>query len=374
MKDFFKNLVGKLKRPIKEGHGNFTGKLTKGIVGKLKHLSETAKATGKLEKLSTSGINFNWDELIGAVFSPAARPHIHKAFLVLLTASTAYVGGKGIVSLLPEEDILKKQKRLTPMVNSSKSLRSEVRKIKDNNIFNARTDGTTPIVRNEEVEVLVCSKATRKSSLPIKLLYTTVMQDSVKSLASVQVRSKKKLESLREGQSIGTLAKLDKIERQRLILKNKKSGECEYIENKGKSTRSAIARKSRVLSPKEGNELINSTRPKQIQQIGNKYVIKKSYRDEMLKDISKILTQAKAVQIKNPDGTLSFKMTNVVPGSLYSHFGIQNGDTIKGINGEPIRGLNKLMMLFGNIKNIDNAQFTVIRDGQEKSLEASFVD
>lgn len=275
---------------------------------------------------------------------------------------------------MPEEDLLQKPHRQAPIVDSSSGLRSEVKNIKNNNIFNARTDGSSPISKQVETEELICSKATKKSSLPIKLLYTTVMQDSVKSLASVQVRSKRTLESLREGQPIGTLAKLDKIERQRLIVKNKKSGECEYIENKGKGNTSKITRNSRVLSPKEGKKLINSTRPKEIQQIGNKYVIKKSYRDEMLKDISKILTQAKAVQIKNPDGTLSFKMTDVVPGSLYSHFGIQNGDMIKGINGEPIRDLNKLMMLFGNIKNIDNAQFTVIRDGQEQNLEASFVE
>ena len=95
-------------------------------------------AKGRLKKLSGSGINFNWDEFVGTIFSPAARPHVHKAFLVLLTASTAYVGGKGIVSLLPQEDILKKQNRRPPIMSSSTSLRSEVKKIKANNIFNAR--------------------------------------------------------------------------------------------------------------------------------------------------------------------------------------------------------------------------------------------
>ncbi len=374
MKDFFKNLLGKFKRPNNEGPEDVSGKIARTFVGKLKNISETAKAKGRLKKLSGTGINFNWDEFINSVFSPAIRPHVHKIFLVTLTASTAYVGGKTIVSFLPAEKIVQSKAPSKSFANNSADVRSEVAKIQLNNIFNARSDEAVQSIKTQETEELICSKATKKSSLPIKLLYTTVMQDSVKSLASVQVRSKRAIDNIHEGEAIGSLAKLDKIERQRLIVKNKKSGECEYIENLTDKKSSRISRSTRVLSPAEGKKLISSTRPKEITQVGNKFVIKKSYRDEMLKDISKILTQARAVQMKNPDGSLSFKMTEIVPGSLYSHLGLQNGDVIKGINGEPIKDLNKLMMLFGNIKNIDNAQFTVIRDGEEQSLEASFVE
>ena len=104
MKDFFKNFLGKLKKPTKES----TSKMAKGLAGKLKHLSDTAKAKGRLKKLSGPGINFNWDEFIGTIFSPESRPYIHKTFIAVLTASTAYVGGKAIVSFIPEEDIVKK--------------------------------------------------------------------------------------------------------------------------------------------------------------------------------------------------------------------------------------------------------------------------
>lgn len=92
----------------------------------------------------------------------------------------------------------------------------------------------------------------------------------------------------------------------------------------------------------------------------------------MLEDIGEILTQAKAVQIRNPDGSLSFQMTEVVPGSIYAHLNIQNGDIIKSINGEPIQDLNKLMTLFGNVKNLDNVQISVVKDGEEQNMDFSF--
>ena len=56
----------------------------------------------------------------------------------------------------------------------------------------------------------------------------------------------------------------------------------------------------KVLSEKEGKRLL----PQQsgIVSIGNKLQIKKSVRDEMLNNISEVLTQARARQINKSDG------------------------------------------------------------------------
>ena len=92
----------------------------------------------------------------------------------------------------------------------------------------------------------------------------------------------------------------------------------------------------------------------------------------MINNMSDILTQAKAVQITNPDGSLCFKMTEIVPGSLYSQLDIQENDIICNINGKKIDNLNELMGLLGRIKEIDQFQIGLKRNGMNENKEYGF--
>ena len=82
--------------------------------------------------------------------------------------------------------------------------------------------------------------------------------------------------------------------------------------------------------------LINRIKNNNIVSDGKKFTIKKALRDEMLKDVGKILSQARAIQIRNDDGSFCFKMTEIEPGSVYSLLDIQDGDTVCQINGNKI--------------------------------------
>ncbi len=108
---------------------------------------------------------------------------------------------------------------------------------------------------------------------------------------------------------------------------------------------------------------------KGIENDGNKYVISKALLDEKLKDISAILTQARAIKIQNPDGTMAFKMTEMDPEGIFSYLGIQDQDVITSINGKQITDLNEIMGLFGRIKNLDNLQLGIRREGSDANLE-----
>ena len=65
-------------------------------------------------------------------------------------------------------------------------------------------------------------------------------------------------------------------------------------------------------------------------------------------------------------------MTEIVPGSVYSQLGIQDGDIITQINGKKITNLNEVMALFGKIKDIDQFQLNVKRGGIETQKEYEF--
>lgn len=385
MKNFLQRLIHRVKnvfphRTSLDDSGeqssarSFTANIKENLFGQLKKLKDSAKAKNKVNSLTTKSLPFSWDEVIGKAFSPAARPVYHKIFLVLLSLSTAYLTAKiALIFLSPLTQPAPSNLMAPPVMMSPPLARDALQSIKDANLFNAKLDEADDNMPNKRNKVeLICERASKKSSLPIKLLQTTVMQDDKKSLASVEVKGMRDIAMLRTGESIESYAKLDRIERQRLIVKNFRSGDCEYIEGDEAREDSSSSRPMGILSPQEGNKLINSTRPSSITQDGNNFKIKKSYRDNMLQDIGQILTQARAVMIRNPDGTLSYQMNEVVPGSIYSHLNIQNGDIIKSINGEPIRDLNQLMGLFGNIKNVDHVQLGIVKDGQEQNMDFSF--
>ena len=91
-----------------------------------------------------------------------------------------------------------------------------------------------------------------------------------------------------------------------------------------------------------------------------------------MKNIQQILTQARAIKITNPDGSLSFKIVEITPGSVYSSLGIQNEDIITHINGKPISNLNEVMGLFGGIQNMSKLNISVNRSGSQQDLDYQF--
>jgi type II secretory pathway component PulC len=316
--------------------------------------------------------DINWDELVSRIFSPSSRKFIHKAFITSMFSFMAYFGGKGLALYLRPKESSSTKSAIKKSQTPRNNYRAATNKIKKANLFNALTqEGALPQrkTKKKKPQPSICRNSKKTSSLPLKLVSTTVLQDSVKSVASVQVRGASQLEDIREGETLDKFAKIGRIETSRLTFKNIKSGECEFIESKDKKDKPSPIE---VVSPQEGKKLL---KPREgISQKGNNFKIKNKVREELLSNMSEVLTQAKAIQIKNPDGTLSFKMTNIVPGSIYSQLDIQENDTISAINGKKFNNLNDLMSLFGRIRDIPNFTITKKRDGSEMTSDYNFED
>ena len=165
------------------------------------------------------------------------------------------------------------------------------------------------------------------------------------------------------------MAEIKKINAYKIVLKNLKTGTCEYIENKQKKPRGKPIRIEK--NPARAKALIAS-KDNRISAEGNKFKIKKSLVNEALADISSLLTKARAIQITNPDGSLCFKMTEVEAGSLYSQLNIQNDDIICGIDGKKISSLNDVMSKFGRLKDMDKIDLSIKRDGSDQDMEFVF--
>lgn len=370
-KDFFSNGFYKLKnsatnifnkkktftlsRPSNETNNEPTRDTKITVVDKLQY---------KLKQLELGRIVHN-------IFDPSSRSQINNVTILILTIGSVYFSGKLLALILKGKENAKLMKVASTQLSASSINASEINNIKNNNIFKTSSgEMSTPVVSDQrKFTPEKCEKASRPSSLPVKLVNTVVLQDSVKSVASVQVRGK--LESFREGESIPTMAKIDKITRLELIIKNLKSGECELIRNNNVPEISAP--KISVMSPAQSNRYKQQQKKVQgISNNGNNFKIKKSLLNEQLKDLSVLLTQARAIKIENPDGTLAFKLVEIEPGSIFSTLGVQNEDIITHIGGEPIRSMNEIMSLFGRLRSLSSLNLKVNRMGSDTDLKYSF--
>ncbi len=357
----YQNLSPSWKDKLSDSLNRVKGKLAGTKARAWKSPDSSSENKDKASILLSPSLSQNIEKFL----SREARETIHQVALVAIVASVTYSLGKVTALVVRGGPVLDSARDFRVTLDLSESFNagtlSQVRSI---NIFRTNTG----LGAKKKVADTKCEKAQQQSSLPIKLVNTIVLQDTVKSLASVQVRGDRSLKELREGEQIDNLAKIFKITRLEILVRNLESGVCESIaSDKAKETKSPIS----VMSPAQSRQYLANKKISGIENVGNKFTISKALLDEKLKDLASILTQARAIKIQNPDGSLSFKMTEMDPEGIFPYLGLQDQDIITSINGKPINDLNEVMSLFGRIKNLDNLQLGIKREGANSVQEYS---
>lgn len=307
-----------------------------------------------------------WESFIDDILKTSKRPKIHRYFQHGFTFLFVYIVANGVIFFIKDKPDYKNIPVEPVVINEENAINDDkLNQIKSAKVFKTNKVVVKQVKKKEIDTVTKCTKASTKSSLPIKLYHTVVLQDSVKSIASVTVRSNNKAQTVREGDMIGGMAILNRIERMNLIVKNKNTGDCESIP-------SSLKKKSSGKRPRIGVLTPNASRKykKQIKKVegidtdGTNFKIKRAVLEDKMKDVSAILTQARGIPINNPDGTMSFKIVEIQPDSVFLNLGIQNGDIITSINGEPIESMLQVTSLFGKITKLDKLNLGISRDGE----------
>lgn len=361
-----------------ENHGpSFKDKIQENITGSFQNLKNRFGSFNLKEmklpkniktpsaKEGASLLSPNLSRLVENFLSRSSREPIHQISLVILICGITYTLGKTTALVLRGTPVLDSSKDYTVTIALDKDFKTAtLGQVRSINIF--RTGSTAKT--KTKVADAKCDAAQQQSSLPIKLVNTIVLQDSIKSLASVQVRGDRSLQELREGDQIDNLAKIFKITRLEILVKNLENGVCESIaSDKAREAKSPIS----VMTPAQSRDFRANKKMAGIDNVGNKFSISKALLDEKMKDIGAILTQARAIQIQNPDGSLSFKMTELDPNGIFPYLGLQDQDIITSINGKPIYDLNEVMGLFGRIKNLESLQLGIKREGADSVQDYS---
>lgn len=307
-------------------------------------------------------------------FDPTNRPSIHRAFVTICFVTVTWSAGMILADFVSPKKSNKKKSQVARSIQPSNINTSSIDRA---NLFNANGPKpkvkpvTKPKVEKKEPPK-VCFQAKNQSNTGIVMEKSIVLQNKKKSLVAVRIPGQKGFQNLREGDVVPGLAEVFRITRDKMFIRNLKSKECEFVamDQKNQPKKPMTAR---VHSPRAGQKFMQ--KPKgAITKDGNKIKIPK----QVLKDtlgggnITEVLSQAKAIQIKNPDGTLCFKITQIVPGSVYTKLDIQNNDVICKIDGEEIRSLNVVMNKFGSITEMDQISLGFGQGGNTTTKEYVF--
>jgi len=85
-------------------------------------------------------------------------------------------------------------------------------------------------------------------------------------------------------------------------------------------------------------------------------------------NMSQILTQARALPYLENGKTTGFRLSEIVPGSIYEKIGLQNGDVIQKVNSQDVDDPGKFFQLYQGLKNEQNITIDVLRGGQRQTL------
>ena len=85
-------------------------------------------------------------------------------------------------------------------------------------------------------------------------------------------------------------------------------------------------------------------------------------------NMNQILTQARALPYMENGKTAGFRISEIVPGSIYEKIGLQNGDVIQKINAQDMDDPGKFFQMYQGLKEEKNITIDLMRAGQRQTL------
>jgi general secretion pathway protein C len=85
-------------------------------------------------------------------------------------------------------------------------------------------------------------------------------------------------------------------------------------------------------------------------------------------NLGTILTQARALPYMQDGKTVGFRISEIVPGSIYQKIGLVNGDIIQRVNTEDVSDPAKFFQMYQGLKDERQITIDLLRNGQPQTL------
>ncbi len=286
--------------------------------------------------------------------SSKKRAPFESVYIYLLCALIGFmIADLAILSfrdqMIPTSAPPAKQRRM--MIASAPPDRNYYGVIANRNIFNA--DGVIP-------DPIGSAGGTQQdadpvpSSLPLTLIGTLVHANPARSVASVKVNNE--VGAFSADEEVPNMAKVTRIERNKVVFRNLQNQRLEYIEIKSESRLSFG-----VTGPKTVGEVTQAS--------DTEFEIKKSEIDRLTSNLGDLLQQARAIPNMKNGRLDGFIIADIQKGSIFEKLGIRQNDVIKAVNGETIDSPAKAMELYQALRsNAAQVNLQLERDGRVENM------
>jgi general secretion pathway protein C len=211
------------------------------------------------------------------------------------------------------------------------------------------------------------SNEPQKSALSLELVSTMVCPtDDDWSMAVIRDLSTKEKDPAmyKKGLPIAsTGATVFKVVNKRVYIRN--NGRLEYLEMEGAPPPTAVA----ANTPPPPAAVEGDINPNQIHCSGTNCTVDRSAVDKALANTAMLATQARFVPSIKDGKPNGFKLYAIRPNSIFSLIGLQNGDTVKGINGMDMSSPDKALEVYTKLKNASHLSVQVERRGETVNLD-----
>lgn len=201
------------------------------------------------------------------------------------------------------------------------------------------------------------------SQLPLKLEGTLVHSKPEKSVATITAKGKNEARSYMADADVEGLAKITKIERRKVIIRNLNNGRLEFIEIPKDAAVTFAAKPTMVGEVAQRGDFDYTMRRGDI----NKYTA----------NLGDVLQQARMVPniVPGSGGRVDgFRFVAIQPGSIFEKLGFKPMDVIKRVNNEQVNSPTKAMELYNALKTESRLSLTVERNGHEEQFKYDIPD
>ena len=151
-------------------------------------------------------------------------------------------------------------------------------------------------------------------------------------------------------------ARVYQVEKERVLIDN--DGRNEYIDN------NAAAAPNLGVTPMPQPGQAAQGGGEGVKQLSeNQYVVAKAEINNALTNLSDLATKARIVPSFKNGVANGFKLFSIVPDSLYSKIGVQNGDVIRKINGYEMNSPDKALEIYQKLRDANRIEIELERRG-----------
>jgi general secretion pathway protein C len=198
------------------------------------------------------------------------------------------------------------------------------------NLFNVSTLTPGPVLDEEEEY--------EKTKLPLRLLGTAAAADTALSWAAIEDLETKQHLVVRVEQEIKGGARVLSIERRRVVILN--AGRREQLGLEG----------DEPAGPRTAQRGPRPNARANLERLAeNRFSVNREEVQNFATNPSALFSQARILPKYEGGQMVGVQVSAIKPGSLFEQAGLQNGDTITGVNGSPVNGPDGASKVFQNL-------------------------